>query len=132
MIDLSLANIIGYFLASLLSGIVGAIVLNLIDRYIAKKLKSNIVKEQINKNNKILKQQNELILVHKMHNEQVKRNVAESISNRHEEAAEIIKDVVEKITNYNIDDKVHNKKEVKSDNEEEFDEMNKMLKNLGM
>lgn len=132
VIDLSLANIIGYFLASLLSGIVGAIVLNLIDRYIAKKLKSNIVKEQINKNNKILKQQNELILVHKMHNEQVKRNVAESISNRHEEAAEIIKDVVEKITNYNIDDKVHNKKEVKSDNEEEFDEMNKMLKNLGM
>ncbi len=132
VLDLSLANIIGYFFASLLSGVVGAIVLNLIDKYIAKKRKSNILKEQINKNNKMLKQLEQLNLVQRMHNEHVKRNVAESIGNRHKEAAVIIEDVVEKITNYKIDEVDYNKKEVKSDNVEDIDEMDKMLKNLGM
>ena len=36
----SLANIIGMFLASLVSGLIGAIIINLIDKFIAKKQKS--------------------------------------------------------------------------------------------
>ena len=128
----SLASIIGLFLGALTSGIAGAVIINFIDKLIANKVKSNIVKKQIDTTNVILRNQMQLNVVQKMHNEQIKRNVAESISNRHEEAAVIIEDVVEKITNYKIDEVDYNKKEVKSDNVEDIDEMDKMLKNLGM
>ena len=128
----SLASIIGLFLGALTSGIAGAVIINFIDKLIANKVKSNIVKKQIDTTNVILRNQMQLNVVQKMHNEHVKRNVAESIGNRHKEAAVIIEDVVEKITNYKIDEVDYNKKEVKSDNVEDIDEMDKLLKNLGM
>jgi len=50
----TLANMIGLFLSSLVSGLVGAIVLNLIDKFIAKKLKEASDQQIIAKKNKIM------------------------------------------------------------------------------
>jgi len=50
----TLANMIGLFLSSLVSGLVGAIVLNLIDKFISRKAKQEIDQQIINKKNKIM------------------------------------------------------------------------------
>lgn len=128
----SLASIIGLFLASLVSGIIGAIVLNFIDKFIANKLRSNIVEKQIDASNEILKDQKQLEIISKMHNEQIKNKVAVSIKDRHEKAAEIMKDVIERMTDYKPNYKETDAKDVISDNEKDFDDMDKVLKSLGI
>ena len=50
----TLANMIGLFLSSLVSGLVGAIALNLIDKFISRKAKEEIDQQIINKKNKII------------------------------------------------------------------------------
>lgn len=128
----SIASIIGLFMGALTSGIAGAIVINFIDKLIANKLKSNIVEKQIDSSNKILKQQKQLEVVSKMRNEQVKSKIAVSIKDRHEKAAEIMKDVIERMTDYKPNDKETDAKDVISDNEKDFDDMDKVLKSLGI
>lgn len=128
----SLASIIGLFLASLVSGIIGAIVLNFIDKFIANKLRSNIVEKQIDSSNKILKQQKQLEVVSKMRNEQVKSKIAVSIKDRHEKAAEAMKNIIERMTDYKPNYKETDAKDVISDNEKDFDDMDKVLKSLGI
>lgn len=125
----TLANIIGLFLASLVTGIIGAIVLNLIDKFIARKLKSNIEEKKIDTANKILKTQKYLEEIAKKNNEKLKNDVNVSINYRHEQATEMMKEVVKKITNYKINAE---EKEISSDNDKEFDDMDKILKTLGI
>ena len=50
----SLANMISLFLSSLVTGLVGAIVLNLIDKFISKKLREEKDQQIIHKNNRIM------------------------------------------------------------------------------
>src|SRR5690606_8109272 len=57
----SLASLIGLFMSAMLAGILGAIVLNLIDKFIAKQLDNEVVKQQIDKGNEILLTQSKLI-----------------------------------------------------------------------
>lgn len=128
----SIASIIGLFMGALTSGIAGAIVINFIDKLIANKLKSNIVEKQIDASNEILKDQKQLEIISKMHNEQIKNKVAVSIKDRHEKAAEIMKDVIERMTDYKPNYKETDAKDVISDNEKDFDDMDKVLKSLGI
>lgn len=128
----SIASIIGLFMGALTSGIAGAIVINFIDKLIANKLKSNIVEKQIDASNEILKDQKQLEIISKMHNEQIKNKVAVSIKDRHEKAAEIMKDVIERMTDYKPNYKETDVKDVISDNEKDFDDMDKVLKSLGI
>lgn len=128
----SIASIIGLFMGALTSGIAGAIVINFIDKLIANKLKSNIVEKQIDSTNKILKQQKQLEVVSKMRNEQVKSKIAVSIKDRHEKAAEAMKDIIERMTDYKPNYKETDAKDVISDNEKDFDDMDKVLKSLGI
>lgn len=128
----SIASIIGLFMGALTSGIAGAIVINFIDKLIANKLKSNIVEKQIDSSNKILKQQKQLEVVSKMRNEQVKSKIAVSIKDRHEKAAEAMKDIIERMTDYKPNYKETDAKDVISDNEKDFDDMDKVLKSLGI
>lgn len=93
----SLANIIGMFLASLVSGLVGAIVINLIDKFIAKKQKSDNLKKQIDKGNEILSTQHMQQEVGEKILKNTIANVQSSISERHHEAAETIKDVLSNV-----------------------------------
>lgn len=95
----TLANMTGMFLASLLSGIAGAIIINFIDKFIAKKQGQDITKRQINKKNEILNAQVKLALVNDAKLEKTKMNVGYTIKNRHQEAEKIIREATDDIDN---------------------------------
>ena len=86
----SLASIIGLFLGGLISGIIGAIALNLIDKWIAKKQKSIATGNIITKNNQILNLQHKKIQVSDIQLQKQKVETAQTIINRHKEAADIV------------------------------------------
>ena len=88
----SLANVIGMFLASLVSGLVGAIIINLIDKFIAKKQKSDAQVATIEKGNQIIAKQHQIQIVSEALLERDKENTQANISGRHQEAASIMKD----------------------------------------
>lgn len=91
----SLANIIGLFLASMISGIIGAIVLNLIDKAIAEKQMADNDSEQIDKRNSIIKVQHNLQVVTEIKTAQKMRDTESSIKRRHETAANIMRKSIE-------------------------------------
>lgn len=86
----SLASIIGLFLGALISGIIGAIALNLIDRWIAKKQKAIQTRNIIAKNSQVIDLQHKKIAVSEVQLQRKKVNTAKEIVNRHQEAAEIV------------------------------------------
>lgn len=88
----TLANVIGMFLASLVSGLVGAIIINLIDKFIAKKQKSGAQAAAIEKGNQIIAKQHQIQIVSEALLERDKENAQSNISGRHQEAASIMKD----------------------------------------
>ena len=98
----SLANILGIFLGALVSGLVGALALNLMDRAIAKIAKRHNLENQIDKKNEILVTQNKLLDVTVQKAEQTKSDTIESISSRHRSAVEAISDALTTI--YHDDD----------------------------
>ena len=95
----SLANIIGMFLGAIVSGIIGALALNLIDRAISKKLKDINRGEQIKKKNEIINTQGQLGEVVKVRVDNTKADTRSSIKERHAEAADIMKDAIQTIKN---------------------------------
>ena len=115
----SLANILGVFFGALVSGIVGAVALNIIDKAVAKKQKENNRIQQINKRNEILNTQANLFGVAESKLVQTKSQVQSTISNRHRAAAKIIRESVDNIF-----------KEDDFNNDDSFDEINDLLNNL--
>lgn len=93
----SLASLVGMFLGALVSGLIGALALNLIDRMISKKLKSINEKQQIDKRNDILATQDQLIKVVEVKAGVTREKVTNNIKERHENAAESIKSSIEQI-----------------------------------
>lgn len=91
----SIANITGIFLASLLSGIVGAIVINHLDRYIAKHQKNDNRDAQIDKKNEILEVQGQLMDVKRKKHDVIRQEVVDDINGRHEEARTQLIDILE-------------------------------------
>jgi len=102
----SLANIIGLFLASLISGVIGAIVLNIIDKAIANQQKADNVYAQVEKGNDILSKQSELISIKQERLNRTKSRVAKSMEERTEKAKEILEEAAEdmKTSLENIDE----------------------------
>ena len=88
----TLANIIGMFLASLVSGLVGAIIINLIDKFIAKKQKSDAQAAAIEKGNQIIAKQHQIQIVNEVLLDRDKENAQSNISGRHQEASSIMED----------------------------------------
>ena len=93
----TLSNIIGLFLASLVSGLVGAIIINLIDKFISKKQKDAAIEAQIKKGNEILNLQHQLQAINKAKLNQVKSETETTIGQRHKEASNIMRESVENI-----------------------------------
>ena len=93
----TLANILGMFLAALISGILGALVLNFIDRLIIKAKERENRVETIKKQKDILKTQKILIAVEDAKLDNTKYKVHDSIKERHAEAAKVISEAVKKI-----------------------------------
>lgn len=86
----SLANVIGMFLASMVSGLVGAIIINFIDKFIAKKQKSDAQAAIIKKRNEILSTQAKQKIVAESILEDKKENMQANVSQRHHDAAEMM------------------------------------------
>ncbi len=92
----SLASILGLFFGAIVSGIIGAIALNIIDKTIAKKKKSLLIKSKIEKGNQILVVQNKLQQVVKGNMEQAKNQVAINIHDRHSDINKRFEALLEK------------------------------------
>lgn len=85
----SLASILSLFLGGLISGLVGAIALNLIDKWIAKKQRTIQTGEIIKTQDDVLRIQSEIINISEIQTEQAKRLTAIDICSRHQQASEI-------------------------------------------
>ena len=95
----SLANILGIFLGAIVAGIAGALVLNLIDKIIAKKKKSELQIQTIDKSNEIIKKQEVLIAVSSINLENKKEETRNNIKERHEIAGKCLRESYETIRN---------------------------------
>lgn len=93
----SLASLVGMFLGALVSGLISALALNLIDRIISKKLKRINEKQQIDKRNDILAIQDKLNKVVEVKAGVTREEVTNNIKERHKNAAESIKSSIERI-----------------------------------
>lgn len=93
----SLANLIGLFLSSLVSGLVGAIVLNLIDKFIAKKIKEEKDQQIIDKKNGIMNLQQVQRFVAEKRVVALKENVMNEITENHALAKDIMQQSLNKI-----------------------------------
>lgn len=117
----TLANIIGLFLGSLVSGLIGAIVINLIDKYIAKRQKAEIVIKKIDKANNILENQSKILNIKEAKLNINKDKFATAIIDRHNNAAEIFQQTLEN-TNSEFD--------TINENDKRIDKMLKELEGL--
>lgn len=88
----SLANIFGIFFAAILCGVVGAIIMNLLDKAIANKSRKLVTENQVIKGNEVLSTQHKIKIVNEIQLEDDKANVQTNISGRHQEAGEIMRD----------------------------------------
>lgn len=103
----SLANILGIFLGAVVAGIIGAIAINLIEIQIEKSLKRENVNAQMKKGNEILNLQHQVQAVNEMKLEHTKSQVANSIHDRHIDAANMMEDSVKNIrANCAIDESI--------------------------
>lgn len=93
----SLANIIGIFMGAVVAGIIGAIVINLLDNATAKKRRELSTESQVDKENEILNTQRELREVTVAKTDAKKKQAAGTIKARHTEAGEIIRESVSEI-----------------------------------
>lgn len=98
-----IANILGMFLASLLTGILEAIIINGIDQFISRKLIEENQKKQANKKNELLRIQDVQIFVAEQ-NVAVKRNdIFSKMAKNHQKLRELLGNVDQEFSNSKID-----------------------------
>ena len=100
----TLANIVGLFLASLISGIIGAVILNLIERFIAQKQKQEVQADIIESGNQVIATHHQLQIVNEALLESDKEGARTNISSRHQEAGKIMKDAYRNIMEDFVED----------------------------
>ena len=93
----SLANILGIFLGAVVVGIIGAMVINLLDKLISKKQKEEVQAATIEKGNQVIAQQHQIQIVNRVLLERDKEKAQSNISRRHQETAAIMKNAYENI-----------------------------------
>ena len=105
----SLANILGIFLGAVVAGIIGAIAINLIEKRVEKSQKSENVKDQVSKGNKVIKLQHQVRIVSEAKLEHDKANAANVIKERHAIAANMMSESLENIAvNCKEDESIQN------------------------
>lgn len=100
----SLANIIGIFMGAVVSGIIGAIAINFIDKVTEKKRKKLNSEYQVEKGNEILITQNKMKIVNEIQFENDKENTNSNIVQRHKEAGNIMKEAYSNIMEDFVED----------------------------
>lgn len=99
----TIANILGMFFASLLTGILGAIIINGFDGFISRKLQDENKKQQADKKNELLRIQDVQIFVAEQ-NVAVKRNdIFGKMAKNHQKLRELLGNVDEEFSNSKID-----------------------------
>lgn len=115
----SLANILGIFMGAVVSGVIGAISINLIDKAISKKGKQENLENQVEKGNEVLQTQRKLYNVAVEKHDYIKGKTVNDIKSRHAEASKIIKESLEDIF-----------KDESKDHSVDFDEIDSALDDL--
>ena len=110
----SLANIIGIFMGASISGIIGAIAINFIQKKLEKKLKNEATIKQIEKGNEVLVTQAKIQKVSEQKLIYTKIQTASNIKNRHEKFSEYIEE---------------NEKDIKEKEKDSKNELEKYIKN---
>jgi hypothetical protein len=87
----SLASIVGLFFGGLISGVIGAIAINLIDRWIAKKQANIVTCQLIEKNNQVLNLQAKKIKISDAQLQKKKYQTAMEIVKNHQATAAAMK-----------------------------------------
>ena len=99
----TIANILGMFFASLLTGILGAIIINGLDGFISRKLQDENKKQQADKKNELLRIQDVQIFVAEQ-NVAIKRNdIFSKMAKNHQKLRELLGNVQEEFSNSKID-----------------------------
>ena len=118
----SLASILGIFFGALVSGIIGALVLRMLDKAIETKQRQINREQKIYKGNKILQILDRYEVVANINTEEVKNNSYKEITSRHEEYKNILSHSLENIKKDEEDSL--NKQE---ENKKELDNINNIL-----
>lgn len=128
----SLASLLGMFFGALISGLIGALALNLIDKMIAKKQRSINQIQQINKKNDIINSQEQILVVTAVHAANDKKDTAQNVMNRHQEANDIIEKSTSSVDeNLNaVNDNEKKSEEIQTRNTSALDEIDDILNNL--
>lgn len=100
----SLANILGIFLGAVVAGIIGAIVINLLDKLIVKKREKEVQAEAIAKGNQIISTQHQIQIVNEVRLERDKDRIHTDISERHQSAASVMRDAYGNIMENFVED----------------------------
>ena len=128
----SLASLLGMFFGALISGLIGALALNLIDKMIAKKQRSINQSQQINKKNDIINSQEQMLVVTAAQAANDKKDTAQNVMNRHQEANDIIEKSTSSVDeNLNaVNDNEKKSEEIQTRNTSALDEIDDILNNL--
>lgn len=128
----TLANMIGLFLSSLVSGLVGAIVLNLIDKFIAKKLKAESYKKIIERKNEIMNLQQIQTFVVQNNVSATRESTMNEILRNHEtvnvESVQLINKIFDE-NNERYSKEIKSSKNISS-NQSDLDQMQKDLEEM--
>ena len=99
----TIAKILGMFLASLLTGILGAIIINRLDGFISKKIQDENKKQQADKKNELLRIQDVQIFIAEQ-NVAIKRtDIFSKMAKNHQKLRELLGNVQEEFSNSKID-----------------------------
>ena len=125
----SLANIIGIFMGASISGIIGAIGINLIQKTIEKKLKNETLTKQIDKGNEVLITQYKIQKVTEKKLISTKIQTTSNIKNRHEEFLNYIEEKKLEIEEKNkiLKNELEEYKKDKEKNLKEYIEKNSII-----
>lgn len=135
----SLASLLGIFLGAIVSGIIGALALNLIDRAIAKKQRKINREQQIDKGNEILKTQDEMSVAVSQGTVITKYNVSNNIKDKHLAASDYVNDMEDKIrrnsleiskTSTKVSQNASESEDIQKKNQDNLDDINALLNSL--
>lgn len=128
----SLASLLGMFFGALISGLIGALALNLIDKMIAKKQRSINQSQQISKKNDIINSQEQILVVTAAQAANDKKDTAQNVMNRHQGANDIIEKSTSSVDeNLNaVNDNEKKSGEIQTRNTSALDEIDDILNNL--
>ncbi|MBE6300651.1 MAG: cation diffusion facilitator family transporter [Parabacteroides distasonis] len=121
----SLASLLGIFFGALVAGIIGAIALYFIDKAVAKKQKEINENQQFEKKNEIRQTQKKLIVATAVNVDNIKKQTASDIVERHDKAVSEVSHFVD-----NIKENESESQNIQTQNKKSLDSINDMLDNM--